>query len=63
MITGRPYRDPFTSAEALAELHRCGGAQFDPRVVSEFARVLSETPETERGAARAGSEWKRDVVR
>jgi HD-GYP domain-containing protein (c-di-GMP phosphodiesterase class II) len=63
MISGRPYRDPFAPAEALAELQRCGGTQFDPRVVAEFARVLAETPDTDRSAARTGQEWDRDVVR
>ncbi|HET9252730.1 MAG TPA: HD domain-containing phosphohydrolase [Candidatus Eisenbacteria bacterium] len=55
MVAGRPYREPFTSGEALAEIERCAGTQFDPRVVAEFARVLAEGSETERGY--------RDVVR
>lgn len=67
MTTGRPYREPFLPAEALAELQRCGGTQFDPRVVAEFARVLAESAETEPGSARrdarAESERNRDVVR
>ena len=53
MVTGRPYREPFTPAEALVEIERCSGTQFDPRVVAEFARVIEETAET----------WNRNVVR
>ena len=30
----------FFSPEALAELYRCAGTQFDPEVVDAFARVL-----------------------
>jgi two-component system, cell cycle response regulator len=45
MTTERPYRVPLGRAEALAELHRCAGTQFDPGVVEAFARVLEdETP-------------------
>ena len=33
MTTGRRYRAALTSAEAIAELRRCSGSQFDPRVV------------------------------
>ena len=42
MTLGRPYRDAIPEADALAELARCSGTQFDPRVVEEFARLLSE---------------------
>jgi HD-GYP domain-containing protein (c-di-GMP phosphodiesterase class II) len=37
MITGRPYRSPLAPEDALAELERGAGTQFDPAVV----RVLS----------------------
>jgi two-component system, cell cycle response regulator len=40
MTTGRPYRDRVSPSEALEELYRCSGTQFDPRVVDAFARVL-----------------------
>ena len=40
MTTGRAYRPPRTRAEALEELRRESGGQFDPRVVDAFARVL-----------------------
>jgi signal transduction histidine kinase/putative methionine-R-sulfoxide reductase with GAF domain len=41
MTAGRPYREPFSEEEAVAELRRCAGAQFDPRVVDEFVRLLA----------------------
>jgi diguanylate cyclase (GGDEF)-like protein len=36
MISGRPYRRPMTYDEALEELRRCAGTQFDPRFVELF---------------------------
>jgi len=36
MITNRPYRKKKTVEEALQELKRCSGTQFDPIVVSAF---------------------------
>jgi diguanylate cyclase (GGDEF)-like protein len=45
MVSQRPYRpDVKSPEEALAELRRCAGTQFDPRVVETFAAVLVEGP-------------------
>lgn len=41
----RSYRDPMTEDDAIAELERCSGTQFDPRVVQAFKDCL-------RGASR-----------
>jgi HD-GYP domain-containing protein (c-di-GMP phosphodiesterase class II) len=41
MITARPYREPMSHAEALGELERGAGAQFDPQVVEALLRVLA----------------------
>ena len=40
MTSGRPYRPACERDEALAELRRQGGQQFDPQVVEAFSRVL-----------------------
>jgi len=40
MIDERPYRKARSREEAIAELKRCAGTQFDPRVVEAFLRVL-----------------------
>ena len=42
MISDRPYSPPKTTAEALAELRRCAGTQFDPAVVAAFVQVLAD---------------------
>jgi HD-GYP domain-containing protein (c-di-GMP phosphodiesterase class II) len=39
MTTDRPYRKARTPQEALAELQRCSGTQFDPQVVDALLRV------------------------
>jgi HD-GYP domain-containing protein (c-di-GMP phosphodiesterase class II) len=39
MTTDRSYRPARPAAEALAELHRCAGTQFDPAVVRALAVV------------------------
>ena len=45
MVSRRPYRPGVrTHEEALAELRRCAGTQFDPRVVQVFAAMLAGEP-------------------
>jgi HD-GYP domain-containing protein (c-di-GMP phosphodiesterase class II) len=39
MTTDRPYRAARTPEEALTELQRCSGTQFDPQVVDALLRV------------------------
>jgi putative nucleotidyltransferase with HDIG domain len=40
MVSGRPYRKASTQEEALGELRRCRGTQFDPRVVDALFRSI-----------------------
>lgn len=51
MIADRPYRDRLVVDDAIAELRRCSGTDFDPRVVEALIEVL-----TEMDAAACGSE-------
>ncbi len=41
MTTNRPYRKAMASEAALAELRRCAGTQFDPRVVEAVAALVT----------------------
>jgi diguanylate cyclase (GGDEF)-like protein len=41
MISDRPYRPKRTIDEALVELRRCAGSQFDPRVVQNFCAIVA----------------------
>jgi len=45
MTSDRPYRRAVGPAEALAELRRCAGSQFDPEVVKVACAILEEAPE------------------
>ena len=39
MTTDRPFRRALPALQAVAELRRCSGAQFDPQVVFAFCRL------------------------
>jgi putative nucleotidyltransferase with HDIG domain len=41
MVQDRAYGDALADEEALAELRRCAGTQFDPRVVEAFCAALA----------------------
>jgi diguanylate cyclase (GGDEF)-like protein len=45
MTSNRPYRHAIPTGEALAELRRHAGTQFDPGVVEAFAAVLASREE------------------
>ena len=40
MTSDRPYRKAMTREEAIAELRRCSGTQFDPELVEQFIQIL-----------------------
>ncbi|NMA55308.1 MAG: diguanylate cyclase [Firmicutes bacterium] len=42
MTSDRPYRKAMSRQEALAEIKRCAGTQFDPRLAKEFIRMIKE---------------------
>jgi signal transduction histidine kinase/response regulator RpfG family c-di-GMP phosphodiesterase len=42
LVSPRPYRKPVSDREAVEEIVRCSGTQFDPRVVSVFLETLRE---------------------
>jgi two-component system cell cycle response regulator len=44
MTSGRPYRAAISHEDALAELQRCAGTQFDPTVVAAFVASASAKP-------------------
>jgi putative nucleotidyltransferase with HDIG domain len=45
MTTNRPYRAALPAADAVAELERCSGSQFDPAIVDALLRTLAKHPE------------------
>ena len=44
MTNDRAYRAAMSSTDALEELRRCAGTQFDPYIVSEFLQMMKDCP-------------------
>jgi HD-GYP domain-containing protein (c-di-GMP phosphodiesterase class II) len=51
LTTNRPYRKARSRAEAITELRRCSGAQFDPHVLKAFCASLERHEAKERPLA------------
>ncbi len=45
IVNARPYRGKRTRSEALSELRRCAGGQFDPAVVDAFIHSFGDPPD------------------
>ncbi|HEU4725523.1 MAG TPA: HD domain-containing phosphohydrolase [Candidatus Eisenbacteria bacterium] len=55
LTVGRPYRDPVSDEEALAELKRGAGTQFDPVVVDGLVAIVRERSAERASGAGADS--------
>ena len=42
MITGRSYKKQLSKNEAIKELRKYSGIQFDPKLVKNFIEILKE---------------------
>jgi HD-GYP domain-containing protein (c-di-GMP phosphodiesterase class II) len=47
MLDKRSYKEAFSPEQARAELHRCAGTQFDPRIVEVVLRAIDEAAAAE----------------
>jgi diguanylate cyclase (GGDEF)-like protein len=56
MVSARPYKAAMTVAAAVAELRRCAGSQFDPRVVETLTQLCQ-------GAATLAADGRADHPR
>lgn len=45
MVTDRVYRKAMSPEDAVAELRRCAGTQFDPEVVEVFTNIIESASE------------------
>ena len=66
MTQNRPYREKMADEDALNELRRCAGSQFDPIVVEAFCQTVTER-DAERDEEKANDEdaadWARPMLR
>ncbi|MFQ5818150.1 MAG: diguanylate cyclase [Terriglobia bacterium] len=63
LVSERTYKRAHTPAEAVAELHRGAGTQFDPKLVKAFVEALAKEPTpakpVEYKKPRVEQEWPR----
>ena len=60
MVSDRPYRNGMPVSDALEELKKCAGTQFDPFIVSEFIQMISENySDTVKGVHKFRQEKKK----
>jgi PAS domain S-box-containing protein len=52
MISNRPYRDAISAEQAIDEIERCSGTQFDPVVVAAFLPIARQLADQDRSAQR-----------
>lgn len=55
ITSDRPYREARTHEEAMSEIARHMGSQFDPSIVVEFQKLMSARPELKASAVRPNS--------
>src|SRR3954447_13818557 len=60
MLSRRPYKAPMTVEDAVAELRRCAGTQFDPRVVAELVALAPTLTQLCQGAATLAADGRAD---
>jgi HD-GYP domain-containing protein (c-di-GMP phosphodiesterase class II) len=48
MLDERVYKQAMSLTDALEELRRCAGTQFDPTLVDVFCRLVAERSEPDR---------------
>lgn len=52
LTSGRVYRKAISQEDALAEIKRCSGTQFDPKIVNVFEKFITKTNEAEVGKTK-----------
>jgi diguanylate cyclase (GGDEF)-like protein/putative nucleotidyltransferase with HDIG domain len=52
MTSARPYRQPLTPSQAIKEIIHCSGTQFDPEIVTVFAKMMSPNEAGEKNLSK-----------
>jgi HD-GYP domain-containing protein (c-di-GMP phosphodiesterase class II) len=42
MTSARPYKATLTTEEAITEIKKCAGTQFDPKLVKIFCEIIDQ---------------------
>jgi HD-GYP domain-containing protein (c-di-GMP phosphodiesterase class II) len=42
MTSARPYKATLTAEEAISEIKKCAGTQFDPKLVKVFCEIIDQ---------------------
>ena len=61
MVSGSSYRKLRTREQAVEELYRCSGTQFDPVLVERFVDLLSSRPEMD-GVTKRKRQFTKDFA-
>ncbi len=48
MLTNKTYRKAMTKEEAIKELKRCAGTQFDPELIKRFLKIISRRSKSQK---------------
>jgi len=62
LLSERPYAPPMSAEEALAEVRRNAGSQFDPAAVNAFCKLAEEST-LERAWGSEPPAWPREFAR
>ena len=63
MVNDRSYRRAKPPGEAMEEIRRCAGSQFDPNIAAEFLKLLEEHPYIAVGEKTGGEQIRISIPR